>query len=234
MIFEDLTMKLFTLVAMALLPFSLARAAGEEPAFRELKAVAVSGAEFAARVHYDPPSTTLVNKPYKRDDVNWTRVLSTPIDRKNPQPYEIHYTEGMSGDPMFRIVKVGASQAAGELTGIELFLPGNGSAYVSGHTNSLFDHRRKFELKDDKLVEVKQAFSYVGLASKALRSITIHADKKLSQPVAIIPAGGALTVVLNEGEHYLIKTPFGLLGWIRYSASPQQADLIEGLYFKGD
>jgi hypothetical protein len=41
--------------------------------------------------------------------------------------------------------------------------------------------------------------------------------------------------VLNEGEDwYLIKTPFGLVGWLKIEDFSQEADTIEGLYFRGD
>ena len=81
---------------------------------------------------------------------------------------------------------------------------------------------------------MKQPFNYVGLDSKALKDITIFSDKKLSQEVAKIPAGTKLTVLLNDGDHYLLKTQFGLVGWIHYRPQQLGADLIDGLYFLGD
>ena len=99
----------------------------------------------------------------------------------------------------------------------------------------MFDVRRKYVLQGDKLVEVKQPFYWVGLESKAKKDLVLYSGKDQKETVARLPKGSALTVVLSEGESwYLIKTPFGLVGWLKIEGVSQEADTIEGLYFRGD
>lgn len=98
----------------------------------------------------------------------------------------------------------------------------------------MFNYREKYELKGGELVAVKQPFWSVGLDTTALAAITIYSDKSLTSPVATIPKGGSLSVILNEDKFYLIKTPFGLLGWIEYNYPEIEQGPIKGLFFNGD
>lgn len=187
------------------------------------------------RVHYDPALTTLINKRH-RSEGGWEEieVLTTKIDRKSNQHYTVYYSPGPSGDPSFGISLTGTETAVGGFPGLELFIPGNGAVYVMGHTNNYFNAHRKFVLESGKLVETKQPFYHVGLESRAKRDIIIFRDKTEKEVVATIPSGGKLTVVLNDGDNfYLIKTPFGLVGWARYQIEYGD-NFIEGLFFKGD
>lgn len=228
-------MKFLSLLVAAFLVSPLAVVAAEDSApFPQLKTIDVPSPHFKIRVHYDPTITTIVNTPFKGHGFSWTKVLTTKIDRKKNQIYEIRYTDGFSADPTFLIFKNGEEKELGGFAGTELYLSGNGSVYVSGHTNNFYNQRSKFELKGEKFVEVKQPFYYVGLDSKALRDITIYSDKKQTLPVANIPTGTKLSVLLNEGDFYLIKTQFGLLGWVRYKPERLDDNLIEGLFFMGD
>jgi hypothetical protein len=44
-----------------------------------------------------------------------------------------------------------------------------------------------------------------------------------------------MTVLLADGEdNYLVKTAFGLVGWLRIPADSQEAKVIDGLFFAGD
>ncbi len=52
--------------------------------------------------------------------------------------------------------------------------------------------------------------------------------------MARLPKGSALTVVLAEEDWYLVKTPFGLVGWLEVKDYTQQAETIERLFFRGD
>jgi hypothetical protein len=227
-------MKLLSLLGAVFLvsPFSVVAAENPGP-FPELKIVDVRSPHFKIRVHYDPSITTIINRPLEQKGIGSIKVLTTKIDRSKNQVYEIQYTDGPSADPAFWVFKNGGEEVGG-FAGTELYLPGNGSLYVSGHTNSLFNHRTKYDLKGGKFSEVKQPFYYVGLDSKALRDITIYSDKKLAFPVANIPTGAMLSVLVNEGDFFLIKTQFGLLGWVHFKPERLDDNLIEGLFFMGD
>ncbi len=44
-----------------------------------------------------------------------------------------------------------------------------------------------------------------------------------------------MTVLLADGaDHYLVKTAFGLVGWVTIPADSQQATVVESLFFAGD
>lgn len=44
-----------------------------------------------------------------------------------------------------------------------------------------------------------------------------------------------MTVVLSDGhDNYLVKTAFGLLGWVKIPGDSQEATVIDGLFFAGD
>ena len=49
----------------------------------------------------------------------------------------------------------------------------------------------------------------------------------------MIAKGAELTVLINEGEFYLLKSAFGLVGWVKLNPS-QSAEDIAGLFFAGD
>jgi hypothetical protein len=220
---------------VCLLPINALIAAEATNAFPGLKTLCVEDSNgFDIRVHYDPTVSTVLYKEGKHDFV--TPVLETRIDGKEKKLYVIGFTAGMSAAPAFLIAPKGTEIDKGEgVGGTELFLPGNGSIYVSGHTNNCFNQRRKFSLKAGKLTEVKQPFQYVGLESTALVDITVFSDKKLTQAVAALPKGSPLTVLINDGSYFLVKTSFGLVGWVRYECDGALVrPVIDGLYFRGD
>jgi len=67
-----------------------------------------------------------------------------------------------------------------------------------------------------------------------LKDIALLSAKGGKEVVARLPKGSALTVVLAEEDWYLIKTPFGLVGWLEVKDYTQQAETLEGLFFQGD
>jgi hypothetical protein len=117
--------------------------------------------------------------------------------------------------------------------GLEITFPGDGFFYVTGHTNNTFNQRRKFTIRDDALVEIRQPFYYVGLETVTKEELDVYADFALTTHVAHLPKNTPITVVVNTEDYYLIKTPRDLLGWTKIRAE-QQDTVIEGLYYFGD
>lgn len=220
------------------LVFAASVDAAELEPFSDLKTLEVKSVlpEFKIRVHYDPAISIVRNQSHvsKESDIPTVDVLDTRIDRTSRDRFTITYTDGLSADPGFLISPVGTDVIVGDIWGLELFIPGNGAVYVTGHTNNHYNQRKKFIMKNGKLVEIRQPFYYVGLDSKAKQDITLFSDKSEKEPVASIPSGTKLTVLLSQGEHYLIKTPMGLVGWAHFVDHGQGAQLIEGLYYRGD
>jgi hypothetical protein len=164
-------------------------------------------------------------------------ILITQIDSKKKKEYYIEYSSGPSADPKFMIkVKTanGGFKIIKRLSGTEIFIPGSGKIYISGHTNNMFNSRKKYVLKDELLEEVIQPFYYVGLKTVTTQMVKIYSSKLQKNIVAILPEKSQVEVILNEGEFYLLKTPFGLLGWARVPESLSTNSPLKGLYFAGD
>jgi hypothetical protein len=104
----------------------------------------------------------------------------------------------------------------------------------------MYDRRRKFQIQADTVIEVKQPYNYVGLKGKALRDFVLYKDKQGDEFVAQIPKGYDVEILLAEAEtkdfaidyNFLVKTDFGLVGWLRLDSPTEQ--VIEGLYYAGD
>lgn len=194
---------------------------------------------FTATIFYDPKISQVVNTPLNAEESEQgaplvTRAIRTKIDRTKSEEVWIDYDEGPSADPEIIVTRVGSEEPAGYVPGLKFYIPGTGAIYASGHTNTMFDTRRKYVLERDKLVEVKQPFYWVGLESKALKDIALLSRKGGQEVVARLPKGSALTVMLAEEDWYLVKTPFGLVGWLEVKDYTQEAEVIEGLFFRGD
>jgi len=221
--------------------------ADEASAFPGLKTLEIGDAAYDAkiRVHFNPTLAVVVNKPMAQAtaiDEPQTHVLDFYLDASKSRKLELNFTNGMSDDPSFEVRLAGAANPIeyGEnmFGALEVFIPGNGALYASGHTNTSFNRRQKFSFDGTKLVESKQPYFYVGLNSKALRDLSIYADQPAAEkakgtPLAVIAKGSALTVLINEEEFYLLKSTFGLVGWVKLSPS-QSAEDIEGLFHAGD
>jgi hypothetical protein len=151
------------------------------------------------------------------------------------------FSQGPSEDPSFSI-STKAGKVLGDVTGLELYLTNTGTFYVNGHTNNLFNKKRKFEIRKDTVVEVAQPFYYVGLQSITLKDIVLYKDKTGSETVASLPKGYKIEVVLAEygapdfelEKHFLVKTDYGLMGWLRLTNTDSPDKIIKGLFFAGD
>jgi hypothetical protein len=186
------------------------------------------------RVLYNPKVSTLINRKYHDTDPDsdYWKVVKTRISGTG-QEYLVVFSEGLSDDPTFKIYKGEETEPIFEAFATGIVIPGNGFIYTSGHTNNMFDERKKFELRKGLFVEVKQPFYFVGLASKTKKSITLYAAKNLKGPVAALPAGSPVTVLVNEGKFYLVKTEFGLVGWVKIDPNNSE-ETIDGLVYAGD
>lgn len=193
------------------------------------------------RILYNEKLTKVLDETQAVEDIEIVRVLRTKVDAKSPHWYLVEYDEGPSEDPAFSIYRIGEGDSPtliDRLLGLELVIPGNGFVYVSGHTNNMFDERKKYKLEGDSLIEVPQPFRYVGITAPLRRPIVLYSSKDQKQEVARVPAGAEVTVLLNEDAYYLIKTPFGLVGWWKLIEEPErgfyESTPIPGLYYAGD
>jgi len=177
------------------------------------------------------------------------RPIKTKLLGKDNDYFIVQCDHGVSADPGCQFIHQlpsGELEAASfkwasngnvgkGVSGLRFILPGNGIIYVDGHANTNFNHRQKFEWQDGIFIEVKQPFLYVGLDSTTIKSITLYENRDFIIPVAQLPSGSAVTVLINvpRTDDYLLKTPFGLVGWAQIHVE-QAAETIRGLYFMGD
>jgi hypothetical protein len=193
-------------------------------------------------LHYQKEGSELLNKKLGSFGEDFQQIVKTSIDVNSQSKYIISFSAGPSGDPTFLIERMDGNTLTeiGYIYCLDLYIPGNGFLYSSGHTNNMFNTRTKWKIERGGLKEVPQPFYYVGLETRTLQPYTLYADEQLREQIAVLPADYDITVLLNKGELYLIKTAFGLTGWVK-PKSVSQTDQpeyggsgIEGLYYAGD
>jgi hypothetical protein len=228
-------------LAILALSFTLVSARAEEAAssFPGLSSLPIPEdlTPFPGKLSYDPALTQVVNKPLKPEEgaPEGQRLVATRLNRETDTRYFIDFDSGPSADPAFVITDEKTGKVIGSIGGESLTIPGNGFIYASGRANRMHEEHLKFAIRDGKIVEIGQPFSYVGLKSKAKVPLKLLAKKDGGEVIANIPAGDALEVVLRDGEHLLVKTRFGLVGWwkMQMNVMPDNAE-IEGIYYAGD
>lgn len=202
--------------------------------FPDLKKIEVDKSIF---VHFKPSECIVLNEIVPNEaQIKEVNVLVTRLIPEIKDSFLIRYYEGPSVDPCFLIYRYDKDTTKllhYAIDGLSLFIPGDGFLYFSGHSNKMYDTRRKFKVLKDTLFEVIQPLYYVGINSKALADISIFSDTDMLNQVAIVPKGSSVFVVANRSEYYLIKTHFGLLGWTFIPNGSQHTNL-EGIYFAGD
>lgn len=186
-------------------------------------------------IRYDEGLTEIINKPIENE--RGIKALVTRLIKDSPTLYLVTFDPGPSGDPEFIIseIRENKGQKLISLRGEELIIPGNGVLYTSGSADMMFETRKKFLLHDGVIKEVKQPFYYVGLKTKLKRSIDLFSEPTNKQIIAHLPEGSRVEVLINKENDYLIKTPFGLVGWLKINDGEQcGSELVEGICFHGD
>lgn len=190
------------------------------------------------------------------------RALQTRIDASATDIHVIDFDQGPSIDPRFivhrkedrRLVRIA------ELPGTELTVPGDGSILVSGIADDEFDRLRKYVLAGRTIREVVQPFYHVGITTTNTRPLDLYADLNQNDIVEHLPSGSVVEVVLAratypeesaeegpvpgsrlepvglpwpQGYDYLVKSPRGLMGWVRGGGLCGE-ELLRGICFHGD
>lgn len=189
---------------------------------------------YAVSILYDDNLTELIQKT--DPETGAIEVLKTKISRFAHLDYIVEFDPGPSEDPSFTFYCLENNDKKPIITipGERLIIPGNGNVYVSGRSNNMFLKRQKFKLSNNMLEEVEQPAYYVGLKTKVLKTIELFADIEQTKRVAVLPKNHEVEVILNQGEYYLLKTPFGLLGWIRIGSFDITEPILEGIFYAGD
>ena len=222
--------KLILIIAIVLFSTVVAYA----DSFENLSVLDVTGFN-TIKIRYDKGITKIINEQIKDD--RGIRVLITNLAKNSPVRYLIVFDPGPSGDPEFIIyeIKDNNEQKLISLPGEELIIPGNGVLYTSGSTDMMFNTRKKFHLHDGIIEEVQQPFYYVGLITQVNKSIILYEDLSYKKAIAQLPEGSSVEVLINKGNNYLIKTPFGLVGWSKINYGEQcGSESVEDICFHGD
>jgi hypothetical protein len=218
----------------AFLQAASAATAGPFPGLKSIQVDDLGPAK--VMVLYNERIGSALPKPPSRKKGDCVAVLRTALRPDSTAQFRVEYDPGRGAEPAFVIYSLsrGDASEAGRIPGMRLYIPGNGALYSSGHASSMFDQRRKFTVYGGKLAEVRQPFYFVGLESRALMDLDLLSAKGSRSAVVRVPRGDPVTVLLNDGEWYLLKTSFGLLGWYKLQVESQFAAEIEGLFFAGE
>ena len=168
-------------------------------------------------------------------EISYVDILITRLLPTLPDSFVVQYNPGPSDDPTFTIYRKGKDTLIelGRIGGLVLCIPGNGSIFVSGHNDNMFNMRRQFAVTFEGIKEIKQPFYYVGVRSKAKSEIILYSDTALTAKVTVLSKGSMAEVLINKGDLYLLKTPYGILGWTKIR-NGQMETPIEGLFYSGD
>lgn len=153
----------------------------------------------------------------------------------------ILFDGGMSDDPEFSIYGKG-QKLIGHVSCVEMYINASGLVYTAGHANNMFNRRRKFQIQKDTLIEIKQPYYYVGIKGQVEKDITLYKDKKGPDIVAQLPKGYEIEVLLAEATTkdyeadylFLVRTDFGLAGWLRLTNEDMYGGILKELFFRGD
>ncbi|MBP1672759.1 MAG: hypothetical protein H6Q25_574 [Bacteroidetes bacterium] len=202
---------------------------------------------------YEQKCTRLINKPCFNldrnnpyfcdlDSVNFDWVLVAKFKNdKTKDTLTILYAQGMSDDPAFKITN-NKHEIIKEFYCLEFYINGSGTIYTSGHTNNMFDRRRKFQIQNDSIMEIIQPFNYVGLKGKTLKPITLYKDRTGNDIVAQLPKDYEIEILLADGTSpdfevdtlFLVKTDFGLVGWLRITEDDIYRGILYDFFYAGD
>jgi hypothetical protein len=202
---------------------------------------------------FNPKTTRLINEPCylldkgspffcEKDSIFVDWVLVGKFKNENiKDSLNILYSQGMSADPGFEISKENGERVTG-FSCLDFYINESGTIYTSGHTNSMYDKRRKFQIQEDTIIEIQQPFRYVGIKGQTLKPITLYEEKTGESVVAHLQKNYEIEILLTESSakdfeieyNYLVKTEFGLIGWLRLTYEDTYGKVLEELFYAGD
>jgi hypothetical protein len=199
-----------------------------------IEKITIVTAKDLARAPKLPPDEEKYKKFYDEAGVYMAYPLDVKLSADDKDYLVLRCDSGGSNDPecVFSASQ-DPEQPGVAIPGLVFVIPGDGCVYSAGHTDNMFSARALHCRKDGALKPVAQPFAYAGFRSKALRKLTLYADKAKSGIVTTIAPGGFVEVVLQDGDLFLLRDGFGLTGWAALEQSQQATD-IEGFFYNGD
>ncbi len=209
-----------------------------EKAFSNLKWVSPNNDY--QRFGYDPKTFTLKMKKLSDDDPIAKYIHEYDVTFIGTyKTLKFYFAPGLSEDPTFYILNSQNKQVWSY--GLEYMCVNSaGIIYVSGNAHHMFNTHRKFKIKGESITEVKQPYLYVGINSKLLKPAKLYSQKdRKGNVIANLPKGYKIEVLLatqegNNQKNYLVKTAFGLVGWLSLDEDDTYLKpMVEGLRFHG-
>jgi S-adenosylmethionine hydrolase len=201
-------------------------------------------------IKFDKENSTIINERLDLDYKyleqgnhvvanNSTKLIETILNRDSDKKHFITWG-GINGPSVgFTIFESKSPhKILGQIYSRQIIVPGNGFIYSIEREPHNFYVKRKYQIKNDTITEIKQPFYGVNIDSYALKSLTLYEDKDLTKPIATIPKNGVVKILVAEetSEHlslYLVQSSFGLVGWIKLEADQYRSKSVEGLYYYG-
>ncbi len=165
-------------------------------------------------------------------------LIRSRLSPESEDIFEISFKWGPGSTNNFNIKKIGGRRTEPAFFhGDKMYIPGNGYIYVEGHVNSAFNHRRKYRWEDGRFWEAPQAAYYVGLKTYITAPLKLYRDTTYTEVVASLSENQPVEVLIVgnswKKNDFLLKTPFGLTGWVRIDETyPRTA--LEGIFYKID
>jgi hypothetical protein len=203
--------------------------------FGQAVAITVVTDKRLARTPKLPPEEPTYQKAYDDAGVYMVYVTDVKLRGDDVDYHVLRCDSGGSDDPQCVFLTTQDANGPGVAIPGRLFvIPGDGCVYSAGHTDNMFDTRAVHCMVGADLKPVAQPFNFAGLKSKALKELTLFADKTDSAVVTKIEPGQFVEVVLQDGDHFLLRNRFGLTGWAKLATDTQKATEIQGFYYAGD
>ena len=181
-----------------------------------------------------PQDEAKYQKFYEEAGVYMVYPLDVKLEADDKDYLVLRCDSGGSNDPQCVLSASQDPDTPGvQISGTLFVIPGDGCVYSGGHTNNMFSARALHCRKNGELQPLTQPFSYAGFQSKALRKLTLYADKQKSGIVTTIAPGGFVEVVLQDDRLFLLRNRFGLTGWAELEQAQQPTD-IDGFFYNGD
>lgn len=98
-------------------------------------------------------------------------------------------------------------------------------AAISAHAEALFTDP----------VANKSGFAWLNTETRAATTLTLTRNPDGGDTIAVIPAGGTVGVLfVDDGGHFLVKTPFGITGWAQARAGEDSGETFPALKHRHD
>lgn len=192
---------------------------------------------------YAPEDAEIINSKKAIQCDNWEPaypLIRVKLNSKDSEKILVCVTDEPSDDDAFVFFreKAGKYEFINGIYGQKLYIPGNGNLYSV--SLEYYNVKRKYQWNGSKIEEVPQPYYYVGLKTKCTKALILFSDYNCQNKLAVVPPNSEIEVLVSDKEEqkYLIKTPFGLVGWWPYEgkAFPEKEtdNPIPGLWLRGD